>query len=152
MKRYRNAVYNNGNFGVIIIYCIYCQCWEKKSLEAEKIFLARYDEWLMSCFRWNCELYMPRSHALPVSIQVPTTLGFLVTGWFQRELPDRLGLSQLINCYKGMIGWYMQSHHNKLNLWLDQPQVFSGTQPKWLPNWKLMSFCVYITKYNSSFV
>ena len=35
-----------------------------------------------------------RSHALPVPIQVLTTLGFLATGAFQRELADRLGMSQ----------------------------------------------------------
>lgn len=129
-------------------YNIYC-CAERKSLQRLKDFLARYDEWLISHFRWYCELYVPRSHALPVSIQVPPTLGFLVTRWFQRELPDWSGLSQLTNCYKGMIGLYVQqSHHNKLNLWVGQPQVFSGTQPKWFPN----CYFVYITKYNSSFV
>ncbi|KAK0131717.1 putative nuclease HARBI1 [Merluccius polli] len=35
-----------------------------------------------------------RSHALPVPIQVLTTLGFLATGSFQRELADRSGMSQ----------------------------------------------------------
>ena len=35
-----------------------------------------------------------RIHALPVPIQVMTTLGFLATGAFQRELADRSGLCQ----------------------------------------------------------
>ena len=35
-----------------------------------------------------------RSHALPVPIQVLTTLGFLATGAFQRELADRSRISQ----------------------------------------------------------
>jgi len=35
-----------------------------------------------------------RSHTLPMSIQVMTTLGFLATGAFQRELADRSGLCQ----------------------------------------------------------
>ncbi|KAK0147937.1 putative nuclease HARBI1 [Merluccius polli] len=35
-----------------------------------------------------------RSHALPLPIQVLTTLGFLATGSFQRELADRSGMSQ----------------------------------------------------------
>uniref|UniRef100_A0A3P9JS12 DDE Tnp4 domain-containing protein n=1 Tax=Oryzias latipes TaxID=8090 RepID=A0A3P9JS12_ORYLA len=35
-----------------------------------------------------------RNHAVPVSLQVLTTLGFLATGTFQRELADRSGISQ----------------------------------------------------------
>lgn len=39
------------------------------------------------------EREMARSHTLPVPIQVLTTLGFLATGTFQRELADRSGMS-----------------------------------------------------------
>ena len=35
-----------------------------------------------------------RNHAVPVSVQVLATLGFLATGTFQREMADRSGLSQ----------------------------------------------------------
>ena len=34
------------------------------------------------------------NHAVPVPLQVLTTLGFLATGTFQRELADRSGISQ----------------------------------------------------------
>ncbi|MBN3307036.1 HARB1 nuclease, partial [Amia calva] len=36
-----------------------------------------------------------RSYAVPVPLQVLTTLGFLATGSFQRELADRSGISKL---------------------------------------------------------
>ncbi|XP_060766174.1 putative nuclease HARBI1 [Neoarius graeffei] len=71
-------------------------------------FLAHDDDWLISRFRLpraillelcaelgpGLEREMARSHALPVPIQVLTTLGFLATGSFQRELADRSGMSQ----------------------------------------------------------
>ena len=71
-------------------------------------FLAHDDDWLISRFRFprailleictelgpGLERQTARSHALPVPIQVLTTLGFLATGSFQRELTDRSGMSQ----------------------------------------------------------
>lgn len=71
-------------------------------------FLAHDDDWLISRFRFpraillelcaelgpNLERETMRSHALPVPLQVLTTLGFLATGSFQRELADRSGISQ----------------------------------------------------------
>ena len=64
--------------------------------------LAHDDDWLMSRFRlpWAILLELcaelgpaleretARNHALPVPLQVLTTLGFLATGAFQRELAD----------------------------------------------------------------
>ncbi len=35
-----------------------------------------------------------RSHAIPVPVTVLSTLGFLATGTFQREIGDRSGISQ----------------------------------------------------------
>lgn len=66
-------------------------------------FLAHDDDWLISRFRFPravlldlCAELGPvleratrRNHAIPVQIQVLTTLGFLATGCFQRELADR---------------------------------------------------------------
>lgn len=83
-------------------------------IRSERIFrqqedlLANEDEWLMSRFRLPravlldlCGLLGPalqrstrRNHAVPVPLQVLTTLGFLATGTFQRELADRSGISQ----------------------------------------------------------
>ncbi|CAN9506912.1 unnamed protein product [Ophioblennius macclurei] len=71
-------------------------------------FLAHDDEWLMSHFRFPravlldlCAELGPaldrptrRNHAIPVHMQVLTTLGLLATGSFQRELADRSGISQ----------------------------------------------------------
>uniref|UniRef100_A0A9J8AW41 Putative nuclease HARBI1 n=1 Tax=Cyprinus carpio carpio TaxID=630221 RepID=A0A9J8AW41_CYPCA len=71
-------------------------------------FLAHDDDWLISRFRFPravlldlCAELGPvleratrRNHAIPVQIQVLTTLGFLATGCFQRELADRSGISQ----------------------------------------------------------
>ncbi|XP_026090023.1 putative nuclease HARBI1 [Carassius auratus] len=71
-------------------------------------FLAQDDDWLISRFRFpravllelcaelgpNLERETMRSHAIPVPLQVLTTLGFLATGSFQRELADRSGISQ----------------------------------------------------------
>ncbi|XP_045076311.1 putative nuclease HARBI1 [Coregonus clupeaformis] len=71
-------------------------------------FLAHDNDWLISRFRFpraillelcaelgpNLERETVRSHALPVPLQVLTTLGFLATGSFQRELADRSGISQ----------------------------------------------------------
>lgn len=68
-------------------------------------FLAHQDNWFISRFRFQrailLELYTEmwpalehntaRSHVLPVPIQVLTTLGFLATRAFQRELADRSG-------------------------------------------------------------
>ncbi|MBN3303577.1 HARB1 nuclease, partial [Amia calva] len=42
----------------------------------------------------NLERETARSHAIPVPLQVLTTLGFLATGSFQRELADRSGIGQ----------------------------------------------------------
>uniref|UniRef100_A0A9J7Y678 Putative nuclease HARBI1 n=1 Tax=Cyprinus carpio carpio TaxID=630221 RepID=A0A9J7Y678_CYPCA len=71
-------------------------------------FLAHDDDWLISRFTFPravlldlCAELGPvleratrRNHAIPVQIQVLTTLGFLATGCFQRELADRSGISQ----------------------------------------------------------
>lgn len=83
-------------------------------LRRERVFhdrrdlLNESDEWLMSRFRLprhlllelcnNLEPYLQhearRSRALPVPVQVLSTLGFLATGTFQREIADRSGMSQ----------------------------------------------------------
>ncbi|XP_030004247.1 putative nuclease HARBI1 [Sphaeramia orbicularis] len=71
-------------------------------------FLAQDDEWLISHFRFPraillelCAELQPflerdtaRNHVLPEHIQVLTTLSFLATGSFQRELAARSGLCQ----------------------------------------------------------
>lgn len=71
-------------------------------------FLAHDDDWLISRFRLPravllqlclelrpvLEHHTARSRALPVHVQLLTTLGFLATGAFQRELADRSGLCQ----------------------------------------------------------
>lgn len=71
-------------------------------------FFRESDDWLMSRFRLPrhllmelCDLLEPqlrrntlRSHAIPVSVQVLSTLGFLATDSFQREIGDRSGISQ----------------------------------------------------------
>lgn len=71
-------------------------------------FLAQDDDWLISRFKFpraillefcaelgpNLERETARSHAIPVPLQVLTTLCFLATGSFQRELADRSGISQ----------------------------------------------------------
>ncbi|KAL6460876.1 hypothetical protein MHYP_G00308420 [Metynnis hypsauchen] len=71
-------------------------------------FLAHDDDWLISRFRVPravllelCAELGPvlkrdtaRSRASPVPLQALTTLGFLATGSFQRELADRSGISQ----------------------------------------------------------
>uniref|UniRef100_A0AAR2JGW4 Putative nuclease HARBI1 n=1 Tax=Pygocentrus nattereri TaxID=42514 RepID=A0AAR2JGW4_PYGNA len=71
-------------------------------------FFANDDDWLMSRFRFprailltlcaelGPDLERPtlRNRAIPVHLQVLTTLGFLATGCFQRELADRSGISQ----------------------------------------------------------
>ncbi|XP_034550678.1 putative nuclease HARBI1 [Notolabrus celidotus] len=71
-------------------------------------FLAQDDDWLISRFRFRravlldlCTELGPgleretrRNHAIPVPIQVLTTLGFLATGSYQREMADRSGISQ----------------------------------------------------------
>ncbi len=70
--------------------------------------LAHDDNWLISHFTFPRAIFLElcaelrpalernaaRSHALPVPIQVLTTLGFLATGALQRELADRSGLCQ----------------------------------------------------------
>ncbi|KAL2086050.1 hypothetical protein ACEWY4_017109 [Coilia grayii] len=71
-------------------------------------FLAHDDDWLISRFRFpraillelcaelspGLERETARRHALPVPIQVLSTLRFLATGSYQRELADRSGMSQ----------------------------------------------------------
>lgn len=71
-------------------------------------FLANDDEWLMSRFRLPrallldiCAEFGPdldrptrRNNPIPAHLQVLTTIGFLATGTFQRELADRSGISQ----------------------------------------------------------
>jgi len=85
-----------------------------RRIRRERVFrdqtdlLAHDDDWLMSRFRLPRALLLElcaelgpalehetaRNHALPVPLQVLTTLGFLATGAFQRELADRSGISQ----------------------------------------------------------
>uniref|UniRef100_A0AAR2LKZ6 Putative nuclease HARBI1 n=1 Tax=Pygocentrus nattereri TaxID=42514 RepID=A0AAR2LKZ6_PYGNA len=74
----------------------------------EDFFANDDDDWLMSRFRFprailltlcaelGPDLERPtlRNRAIPVHLQVLTTLGFLATGCFQRELADRSGISQ----------------------------------------------------------
>lgn len=57
-----------------------------------------------------------RNHAVPVSLQVVTTLGFLATGILQRELADRSWISQpafscimpdVLECIIGLSQWYI---------------------------------------------
>nr|XP_023674813.1 putative nuclease HARBI1 isoform X1 [Paramormyrops kingsleyae]XP_023674815.1 putative nuclease HARBI1 isoform X1 [Paramormyrops kingsleyae] len=71
-------------------------------------FFSNDDSWLISHFRLPRTILMElcnelaptlerptsRNHAVPVQLQVLTTLGFLATGTYQRELADRSGISQ----------------------------------------------------------
>ena len=71
-------------------------------------FFAEDDTWLMSRFRlprhvliWLCGRLDPflrretrRTRAIPVPVQVLSTLASLATGTFQREVGDRSGISQ----------------------------------------------------------
>lgn len=80
---------------------------EHQFMEREDLLL-NCDEWLMSRFRLTraillqlCEELRPalqrttaRSRAVPVPTLVLSTLGFLATGSFQREMADRSGVSQ----------------------------------------------------------
>ena len=81
-------------------------------LRRERVFRDRRDlfmesdEWLLSRFRLPKHLLLElchnlepqlwretRSSAIPVPVQVLSTLGFLATGTFQREIGDRSGMS-----------------------------------------------------------
>ena len=74
--------------------------WDRRDLFMES------DEWLLSCFRLPKHPFgiMPqfgasvkegkRLNAIPVPVQVPSTLGFLATGTFQQEMGDGSGMSQ----------------------------------------------------------
>jgi len=82
------------------------------AIRRERVFrdrddlLAHEDNWLISRFRFPraiilqlcaelaLECSTARSHAMPVPIQAMTTLGFLATRAFQREMADRSGLCQ----------------------------------------------------------
>ena len=84
------------------------------NIRRERVFrecedlLANHDNWLMSHFRlprpvllelctelWPAlERNTARSKGLSVPTQVLTTLGFLATGAFQRELASRSGVCQ----------------------------------------------------------
>ncbi len=62
------------------------------------------DDWLMCRYLFILELcaelgrvlkwHSLRNHAIPVHLQVLTTIGFLAMGMFQQELVDRSGISQ----------------------------------------------------------
>lgn len=85
------------------------------ALRRERVFRDRADlfaestEWLISRFRYPrhilldlCRNLGPKleretkcTNAIPVHIQVLSTLGVLATGTFQREIGDRSGISQL---------------------------------------------------------
>lgn len=72
-------------------------------------FLAHDDDWLISRFRLPRALLLDlcaelgpvlerptrRNHAIPVQLQVLTTLGFLATGSYQRELADRYAFNMI---------------------------------------------------------
>ncbi|XP_034035036.1 putative nuclease HARBI1 [Thalassophryne amazonica] len=84
------------------------------ALRRERVFrnradlLSESDDWLLSRFRLPrqvlldlCAALEPRlkretrrTCAIPVSLQVLSTLGFLATGSFQREIADRSGITQ----------------------------------------------------------
>lgn len=84
------------------------------ALRRERIFRERADlfgestEWLLSRYRFPKQILLnlchdlgpmleqetKRTRAIPVHIQVLSTLGFLATGTFQREVGDRSGISQ----------------------------------------------------------
>lgn len=84
------------------------------ALRRERVFrdrsdlLSESDEWLLSRFRLPRHILLQlcanlepqlrretrRSRAIPVTLQVLSTLGFLATGSFQRELADRSGITQ----------------------------------------------------------
>lgn len=85
-----------------------------RALRRERVFRERADllaessEWLLSRFRFSKHILLDlcrelgpfleretkRTQAIPVHIQVLSTLGFLATGTFQREVGDRCGISQ----------------------------------------------------------
>ena len=74
-------------------------------------FLAHDDDWLISRFRFPRAVFLDlcaelgpaldrptrRNRAIPVQIQVLTTLGFLATGCYQRELADRYVFDMINN-------------------------------------------------------
>lgn len=84
------------------------------ALRRERVFneradlFAESDAWLISRFNFPrhillylCNQLSPvleretkRTNAIPVHTQVLSTLGFLATGTFQREIADRSGISQ----------------------------------------------------------
>ena len=96
------------------LQCVIVHDLAAQMMRRERVFrdrqdlLANDDAWLMSRYRLPrgvlldlCEELRPalerptrRNHAVPVSVQVLATLGFLATGTFQREMADRSGLSQ----------------------------------------------------------
>lgn len=85
-----------------------------RAFRRERVFRERADlfaessEWLLSRYRFPKHILLDLCHelgpmleretkrtkAIPVHIQVLSTLGFLATGTFQRELGDRVGISQ----------------------------------------------------------
>lgn len=81
---------------------------QERMFRDRRDFFRENDVWLISRFRLPRHLLMElcdtlepqlqretrRSNAIPVSIQVLSTLAFLATGSFQREIGDRSGVSQ----------------------------------------------------------
>ena len=87
---------------------------ENRALRRERVFKERADllsestEWLLSRYRFPknilmelCQDFQPmferetqRTKATPVHIQLLSTLGFLATGTFQREIGDICGILQ----------------------------------------------------------
>ncbi|XP_029923370.1 putative nuclease HARBI1 [Myripristis murdjan] len=85
---------------------------ENRAIRRERVFKERADsestEWLLSRYRLPKNILMDlcrdlqpmleretkRTKAIPVHIQLLSTLGFLATGTFQREIGDICGISQ----------------------------------------------------------
>ena len=87
---------------------LYAQIRRERVFRDRQDFFQESDEWLMSRFRLPrhlllelCHTLEPhlrretrRSNAIPAPLQVLSTLAFLATGSFQREIGDRSGISQ----------------------------------------------------------
>jgi len=116
------------------------------ALRRERVFQDRTDllrestEWLLSryCFPKNvlldlCRDLGPvleretnRTKAIPVHIQLLSTLGFLATGTFQREVGDICGISQpsvsrIRQCWMQLFTWPQPTSSSLIEI-LNKPQ------------------------------